>query len=267
MKRIAVIGAGALSKIFCEQIQKQLSQQYCIVAIMSRNIEHADSLAQKVSALPCTIIDQLLSVKPDIVVEFASRDAVAEYGETVLKTGCDLVVVSIGALSNDTLKKRLETVAKEANRKIYVPNGAVGGLDLMQTFAAMGPCKVEIQNTKAPKSLAGTPHLKDKVLSETEAEILFEGDVATAINGFPKNVNVAVASALASESMNTATVSVKSAPETTRNTHSIRLTNDLMQAQLTISSRPDPANPKSSTSTAYSVVALLKNLASPIQFF
>ena len=29
----------------------------------------------------------------------------------------------------------------------------------------------------------------------------------------------------------------------------------------------DPANPKSSTSTAWSVVALLKNLASPVQFF
>ncbi|MCI5896768.1 MAG: DUF108 domain-containing protein, partial [Sutterella sp.] len=81
------------------------------------------------------------------------------------------------------------------------------------------------------------------------------------------NVNVAVASAIASESMDTAIVRVKSDPETTRNTHSIRLTNDLMQAQLTISSRPDPANPKSSTSTAYSVVALLKNLANPIEFF
>lgn len=267
MRRIAVIGAGALSKIFCEQVQKQLVQQYSIVAVMSRNIEHANSLAQAVSALPCIAIDQLLSVKPDIVVEFASRDAVAEYGETVLKAGCDFVVVSIGALSNDILKRRLETAAQEANRKIYIPNGAVGGLDLMQTFATMGPCKVVIQNTKAPKSLAGAPYLKDKTLSKTEAEVLYEGDVATAINGFPKNVNVAVASALASESMNTATVRVKSDPETTRNTHSIRLTNDLMQAQLTISSRPDPANPKSSTSTAYSVVALLKNLASPIQFF
>lgn len=267
MKNIAVIGAGALSRIFCQQVQKQLSKQYQITAIMSRNIEHADSLAQTISALPCTAIDQLLSTKPDIVVELASRDAVTQYGETILKAGCNLVVISVGALSNEALKNRLETAAKDANRKIYVPNGAVGGLDLMQTFAAMGPCKVEIQNTKAPKSLSGAPYLKGKVLSDTEAEILFEGDVATAINGFPKNVNVAVPSALASESMDTAIVRVKSDPETTRNTHSIRLTNDLMQAQLTISSRPDPANPKSSTSTAYSVVALLKNLANPIEFF
>lgn len=267
MRRIAVIGAGALSKIFCQQVQKQLSKQYQITAIMSRNIEHADSLAQTISALPCTAIDQLLSTKPDIVVEFASRDAVVEYGETILKAGSDLVVISVGALSNQALKNRLETAAKDANRKIYVPNGAVGGLDLMQTFAAMGPCKVEIQNTKAPKSLSGAPYLKDKVLSDTEAETLFEGNVSTAINGFPKNVNVAVASALASESIDTAIVRVRSDPETTKNTHSIRLTNDLMQAQLTISSRPDPANPKSSTSTAYSVVALLKNLVSPIQFF
>ena len=88
-----------------------------------------------------------------------------------------------------------------------------------------------------------------------------------AINGFPKNVNVAVAAALASDRLQNATVQITSDPEATENIHHIVLKNQLMRAELTVAGKPDPANPKSSTSTAWSVVALLKNLASPISFF
>ena len=42
------------------------------------------------------------------------------------------------------------------------PNGAIGALDLMQTFALMGDVQIEIGNRKAPKSLEGAPYLKVK---------------------------------------------------------------------------------------------------------
>ena len=98
-------------------------------------------------------------------------------------------------------------------------------------------------------------------------EIIFEGSVTDAINGFPKNVNVAVTAALASDTLKCARVQITSDPESKENIHKITLKNALMKAEVTIAGKPDPANPKSSTSTAWSVVALLKNLASPIQFF
>ena len=40
-----------------------------------------------------------------------------------------------------------------------------------------------------------------------------------------------------------------------------------MHAELSIASKPDPANPKSSTSAAWSVIALLRNLVSDVVFF
>ena len=120
---------------------------------------------------------------------------------------------------------------------------------------------------KAPKSLEGAPYLKGVSLPTDRQEIIFTGSVPEAINGFPKNVNVAVAAALASDSLKTATVQITSDPNTSENIHHIVLKNNLMRAELTVAGRPDPANPKSSTSTAWSVVALLKNLASPITFF
>lgn len=49
--------------------------------------------------------------------------------------------------------------------------------------------------------------------------------------------------------------------------HQICLQNEQAEIHMTFSSKPDPDNPKSSSITAWSVLALLKQLASPIRFF
>ena len=267
MKTVAVIGAGALAHIFCRETQRLLSDDYRIVAVMARHEEHANELAESLDADACTTLDDLLSSFPDIVVEFAGRDAVKTYAMPVIEHGSDLVIASVGALADDLFRNLLTEAARKHHRKVYVPNGAIGALDLMQTFALMGEAEVTIGNTKAPRSLQGAPYLDGKTLSENLKEVIFTGSVSDAINGFPKNVNVAVAAALASDTLPSATVKITSDPKSTENVHQITLKNKLMRAQLTVAGRPDPANPKSSTSTAWSVVALLKNLASPVQFF
>ena len=136
----------------------------------------------------------------------------------------------------------------------------------MRTFALMQGATLEIENIKAPKSLNGAPYLKGQTLPEDHPMTVFEGGVKEAIAGFPKNVNVAVAASLATEA-SSSHVTIKSDPSTNVNTHHLMLKNALMTADITISSKPDPMNPKSSTSTAWSVIALLQNIASPIRFF
>lgn len=267
VKTIAVIGAGALSHIFCTQTQKLLSSDYRIVAVMARHIEHAENLANNLNAKACTSLTELLNEKPDIVVEFAGREAVKEYAIDVLKSGSDLVIASIGALADDDFRQQLTDTARDMNRKIYIPNGAIGALDLMQTFALMGNVEVTIGNTKAPRSLEGAPYLQGQSLPKDKKTVIFKGSVNDAINGFPKNVNVAVAAALVSNTLKDATVQITSDPISTENIHHIVLKNPLMRAELIVSGKPDPANPKSSTSTAWSVIALLKNLSSTLQYF
>lgn len=267
MRKIAVIGAGALARIFCREVRNLLSEDYRVIAVMARNREHAEALADQCAAFACTDINDLLAGFPDLVVEFAGRDAVKAYAQPVLAHGSDLVIASIGALADDEFRTNLFTLARHNGRKVYIPNGAIGALDLMQTFALMGEAEVTIGNTKAPRSLEGAPYLNGQSLPTDHKEVIFTGSVSDAINGFPKNVNVAVAAALASDTLDKATVKITSDPQSEENIHHIVLKNNLMRAELTVAGKPDPANPKSSTSTAWSVVALLKNLASPVQFF
>ena len=146
-------------------------------------------------------------------------------------------------------------------------SGAIGGFDVMRTLALEEGAKVTIVNRKAPESLAGAPFLEGKTLSDTEETLVFGGNAHEAIQAFPKNVNVAVAAATAVEGPKKARVEVWSVPGLACNTHVIHVENSLAQANMEFASAPDPKNPRSSVIAAWSVAALLANLASPLQFF
>ena len=48
-----------------------------------------------------------------------------QYGEPVLASGRDLMVVSAGAFSDDGLLERLQAAARAAGRQILIPSGAM----------------------------------------------------------------------------------------------------------------------------------------------
>lgn len=265
-KKIAMVGCGALGKIVAANFEKVLGGSCTLAGVHDLAYDHAAALAGKLGCRTYQSVDELLADTPDITVEIAGIPAVQAFGEQILTHGSDLVIVSVGALADQELKDRLVKTAASAGRKIYVVNGAIGGFDIMQTVAAMGALKVGIESTKAPKSLNGAPYLEGRLLSETEPETVFVGDVVSAIRGFPKNVNVAVATSQATGFPDTQ-VAIKSEPSAKETRHRIHLEAPRLEVDISICSTPDPENPRSSVSTAWSVLALLKNLTSPLVFF
>lgn len=267
MKRVAIIGFGALGRIVAGAWESYLGASYELTGIYEKL--HTESRMEIVElgyrAYPS--IEELLSDRPDYVIELAGVGAVREYGQMVLACGSNLIAASIGALADDELRKKLEWIARENGVKIYLPSGAIGGFDVFQTVALMGDAKGSIDTYKAPAGLNGAPYLEGRMLSETEAEVVFQGNARAAIEGFPKNVNVAVSSGLASVGLDEMTVTIHSQPGLTENMHRIVVANETVKATLEVASKPDKSNPKSSVVTAWSVIALLRNLSSTIQMF
>lgn len=235
MKKLAVLGCGSQSRVFCLNATKHLGDDYFITSVCAINHEHAVDLASRVGGTPAHSVDEMLEFKPDIVVEFAGIDAVETYAEKILLAGADLVIASVGALDDEAFRKRLVRIARQERRHIYVSSGAIGGFDVMETFAIVGKPEVQIVSTKAPVSYKNTPYMKGKNLSETEEQVIFEGNVHEAIKGFPRNVNVTVATSLAAEAPD-AKVKLISKPGVTETQHCITLKNDLMHAELSFSS-------------------------------
>ncbi|WP_418940879.1 aspartate dehydrogenase domain-containing protein, partial [Parasutterella excrementihominis] len=202
-----------------------------------------------------------------VVVELAGGLALKEYALPILKSGRTLICLSTGAFADDDFKQEAIRIAAENNGRICIVNGAVGGLDFLQTCSLQhGEHEVIIETTKSPKSLLGAPGLEGINLDLAKRAVVFEGGVQEAIKGFPKNINVGVITALASENPQTK-VRIVADPSARSNTHKITYRSALADATMEFSGKPDPANPKSSTTAALSAAACLKNLYSPITFW
>ncbi|MCF0254054.1 MAG: DUF108 domain-containing protein [Duodenibacillus sp.] len=264
--RVALIGCGALAEVFAANLPRVAGGAYALAGALGRDPARAEAFCGRHGCARYASLAELVEDRPGIAVEFAGGGAVRDCAEALLAAGVPLVAASVGALADAGLRDRLAAAARAGGSRLYLPCGAIGGLDLMRAYALMGEPEVEITSVKAPASLAGAPGLAGRALSQAEEETVFAGGVAEAIAGFPKNVNVAVAASLASGAP-AARVTVVSRPGTAENLHRIRIACGPARATLEIASRPDPANPRSSASTAFSALALLESLASPVAFF
>lgn len=266
-KRIGLLGCGALGRNFLDLMEKKLTDSYELQGIYDGRPESVKDYAGQHGYTLFETLEELLAAKPDFVVEFAGVEAVKTLGLPIVTAGISMIVASVGAFADQAFLEQMKQTAKKSGAVIYVTSGAIGGFDVMRTMALEEGARVRIVNRKAPESLAGAPYLEGRTLSDEEETMVFQGNALEAIQAFPKNVNVAVAAATAVCGPRRAEVEVWSVPGLPSNTHAIHVENSLGWADIEIASRPDPKNPRSSVIAAWSTVALLENLASPLQFF
>lgn len=264
--KISIIGSGSLGGIIGEVVSRDLSKDYEILGILSGRIENSLKLGNKLNCKAYASLDEMIGDRPDYIIEAASPNVVRDVGVKVLESGINLIPLSVGAFADKEFYKDMEEAAMENNSRVHIPSGAVGGLDVIMSSMLMEDAKVTITTEKSPKSLNGAPFLNGRELSQENSEEVFVGFAKEAIELFPKNVNVAVAVALATVGVEDTKVIIKSIPNTKSNKHEIKLVGDTIEVNIAIESTPSPNNPKSSTLAAYSVIALLKNLVSPISF-
>src|SRR5205814_1038889 len=104
----------------------------------------------------------LASFKPDIVIEAASQAAVREFAIPLLERGIDLLLMSVGALADPSFESALTETARRVGRRVYLPSGAVGGLDVLKSARVEGLESVTIVTSKAPRALAGAPFFEER---------------------------------------------------------------------------------------------------------
>ena len=264
--KLAIIGSGSLANIISKHIYEEMSDTYEILGFLVRNKEKARQLANSLNAKLYEDLDEVIEDRPDYIIEAASPDLVREIGVKILESGINLIPLSVGAFADKNFYEAAKNAALENKSRVHIPSGAVGGFDVLAASMLMGKAEVSIETEKAPESLNGAPYLKGRELSQDKKEEVFRGSAKEAIKGFPKNVNVAVATALATNGVEATRVSIDSLPDKKGNKHEIKLKGENIKISIAIESVPSPDNPKSSTLAAYSVIALLKRLVDPISF-
>jgi aspartate dehydrogenase len=148
-----------------------------------------------------------------------------------------------------------------------VPTGALLGLDAVQAAAEGHISRIHMITRKPPNGLDGAPYLVEHGISVAgldQALRVFTGTAREAARGFPANVNVAAALALAGIGPDKTTIEIWADPAVDRNIHRIEVEADAARFTLQIENVPSDDNPKTGRLTPLSVIALLRKLSSPL---
>lgn len=202
----------------------------------------------------------LLGCGPQLVVECAGHGAVREHGPAVLGAGIDLVVISTGALADEALHAELLQRADATGARLFLPSGAVGGVDILAAARLSGIEGVVYTSRKPPQAWRGTPaeRLLDLDALASEATF-FEGTARAAAREYPQNANVAATLALAGAGFERTEVRLIADPHVWRNVHEVSVRSGCADFHVRIEGKPSPANPKTSLPTAYSIARLVLN--------
>ena len=248
MRNISIFGCGNVGRIIARR-----ADNVRIVAVYDRNPGRAAELAELCGAVPCASFADLLSHDYDTLVEAASPEGVREYAAQALSENKDLVLLSVGGLTDDEFRQQLNEIASANGVRIHIPSGAIMGLDNIKVGAISELSRLVLRTTKSPASLG---------VEVSKRTCLLRGPASACVERFPRNINVAAALSLASG--READVEIWADPQASKNVHQIFIEGEFGKAEIKVENLPCPDNPRTSYLAALSVLALLHDLDNPL---
>jgi len=258
--KVALVGCGAIGSFIARALARGgINAELEYVCDIEE--ERASSLGEEVGASVADL-EGILNSEVELIVEAASIGAAREVMNKALPGGKDILILSVGALAEEEFLN----LAEESEGRVYIPSGAVGGLDVLKAAREAEIEKVTLSTTKPPEALEGAPGVEDVNLEGIEEKtLLFEGTAREAIRAFPQNVNVAVAVSLAGLGVDRTEVRVYADPGAERNSHKLRARGEFGKMVLEVENLPSPQNPRTSYLAALSALATLRRGVSSLR--
>lgn len=261
MKKIGLLGCGAIGTQIALAIDaKKINAE--LTHIYDSDETKAQALSSKLIIKPVIVANPhlLSSNNVDIVVEAASQDAVKNHALSILQNKKDLLIMSVGALLDESVFDILIDACEEFKKKIYLPSGAIAGLDAIKSV------KNELESvclvtTKNPKALTGAKFFEKNKIdigSITQKTTIFDGPAKEAVTLFPANINVSALLSLAGLGSARTMVKIVADPLTEKNTHQIEALGKFGKITIQVENVPDPTNPKTSRLAILSAIECLR---------
>jgi aspartate dehydrogenase len=249
-RRVGLIGHGAVGSVIAEGLERGVEQLslagvYAHSTVPDRyRIESFDELVER----------------SDLVVEAASQEAVRAYGPTAVAAAKDLLIVSVGALSDPSLL----TTLRAGMGRLLVTNGAIGGIDQLRAASLLSELdRVSLTTRKAPHALVRpwmSPDLLDRMDNGDEPTVVFDGPARDAVERFPASINVAATLALSTIGFDRVRVRLIADPSAVSVEHVIEATGPAGTYQFRFSNAASMTNPRTSAITPYAVLRGLSDL-------
>jgi aspartate dehydrogenase len=190
--RIGLIGLGYVGRYVYEQISSrpELGLEVAFVHELA-----GDRLAGVPAELVLPDLKDFAARRPDLVVEMAHPAVTRESGEMFLRQA-DYMPLSMTAFADEALQQRLLETAQRNGHRIFVPHGAVVGLENIHEGRDLWE-EVTMVMKKSPKNLDFTSAPQFKSTAIEQPTVLYDGPTRAICPLFPRNVNSHATVALA----------------------------------------------------------------------
>ena len=264
MLKVGVVGCGTIGSEICRAIDEGLVQAR-LVGISDIDLARAECLARSLKAPVPILSPAELIEASELLVEAASKAAAPSIIRQALERSKDVMVMSVGGLLE--CAEEMLQLARRQGRQLYVPSGAIGGLDAIKGAMVGKVSRVTLTTRKPPRGLEGAPYVVERGIdlkALKEPTTIFSGSAREAVPAFPANVNVAAALSLAGIGADETAVRILADPTCDKNIHEIEAEGEFGRLSVRMENVPSPHNPKTSYMAALSAIALLRRITASL---
>jgi predicted dinucleotide-utilizing enzyme len=199
-RRIGIVGYGKLGQHLCRAIQNEPSLCHRFKLAFVWNL-YVDEIGDEIPAeLRLAELREFASYEPDLIVEVAHPCITWEYGTRFLAVA-DYMAASATAYAHGDTESQMRAAACLPNgHGLYVPRGALPGLEEVLRMAAAGKLGgARVAMTKHPASLNYLGELEPPMAETTGLREIYRGPLRELCGLAPNNVNTMAVLAMASE--------------------------------------------------------------------
>ena len=260
-KKLGIIGLGYIGQTIINAVEEE-KLDVEIQAVYDIEKEKMQKIKEEFSST------RLMSCETDfqdcdIVVECATQQVVEELFDEIVKSGKYFVPMSIGAfISLPNLYAKYSELDEDKKSKIFLPSGAIGGFDSIDT--------INLEEVKSAKLITRKPNsvfsnqeyiVSHKIeLNDDSPTTIFEGNARLAASSFPRSINVAARLALSTLGPEDTLVEIIADPTVSQNIHKIVIESTVGTYSFTFENNPSPTNPKTSWHAALSAIYAIKQI-------
>jgi aspartate dehydrogenase len=263
--KVGIIGCGTIGSEIARACLGRLKDKVILSALCDADRKKCETLKNSLrNKAPILSIDGVVKVS-NFVVEAASASISAGVLKKCIAARKDCLVMSTGGL---LAEPSLLAQAEKRKVRVFVPSGAVCGIDGLKSANVGGIAKVTLTTRKPPRGLAGAPYIvshKIDLGSMTEDAVVFEGSADEAVKAFPQNVNVAAVLSLAGIGARKTLVRIIATPGSAANIHEVEIAGESGRITTRSENVPSKANPRTSALAVYSAIATLEGAVSPVR--
>ncbi len=250
IKKVGIAGCGAIGSTVADALIKGIDG-FELYAIADPNPIKSYDVAHMGFEDLCRSCDLIVEALPPPEVPHLFNHIRTYKNDVIIISSCAFLM----------FPDMVDIDTRETGR-IYVPSGALAGIDGVKSLKELGIKKAQIKTIKAPHGFSGAPfitHHNIALDSIDKPTRIFAGNALDAAKGFPANVNVAATLSMAGIGPEHTEVEIWADPQSTANTHEILVEGEFSRITSRIENFPDPNNPKSSMLAAASIIAGLKD--------